>query len=80
MVLAAIHAMLVLLVYGQHYEGSWGYVLFSIPDLPAMLIVALVNKVIPLSFSASWLLIGALGSLWWYLIGTWLNWVFRGRR
>lgn len=77
LVLGAIHAALVLLVFGQYYEGNWGYVLFAIPDFPVILLLALINKVALFSFNASWLFIGTFGSIWWYLIGTWLTRIFR---
>lgn len=79
MLFAIAHIASVLVVFGQHYEGSWGYVLFAIPDLPVMLALVLVNMLVPMSLIASWLFIGVFGSIWWYLIGVWLQGVFRSR-
>jgi hypothetical protein len=41
--LAAVHLALALWVYSQHYEGSWGYIFFALPDLPVVLLVGIIS-------------------------------------
>lgn len=78
-ILAAAHLLCVALVYSQHYEGSWGYVLFAIPDLPITAALILVNKLMPLGPTSTWIALGVFGSMWWYLVGVWLWRVFSKR-
>jgi hypothetical protein len=77
--LAAAHLLCVILVYAQHYEGSWGYVLFALPDLPVMLVLGLINKLVVVAPTVSWILIGVFGTIWWYMLGIWVSRVFRTR-
>ena len=65
--LAIMHLMAALFVYNQHYEGSWGYIFFSIPDLPIIIILRLFSEY--LSNFQNWIIISIFGTLWWYWIG-----------
>lgn len=73
MFFAIVHVASVLVVFMQNYEGSWGYVLFVLPDLPVMLSLVLANMLVPMSPISSWVAIGVFGSIWWYLIGSLLQ-------
>lgn len=79
LLLAIVHFASVAVVFGLHHEGSWGYVLFVIPDFPVMLVLALLNIFVPMSLVTSWLFVGVIGSIWWYLIGVWLQRLFLKR-
>ena len=70
--LAGLHLALVIIVFGQLYEGSWGYIFFVLPDLPVMLPLILLHPSGWLSSNGAWIILGLLGSLWWYLAGAWL--------
>lgn len=73
--LALIHFALSVLASTQQYEGSWGYVLFAIPDFPVMLVIAGITRV--LSLDSAWPLVIILGSIWWYFLGWFFEWALK---
>lgn len=70
-----IHFFLVILVASLGYEGSWGYVFFVLPDLPVILIVVALNRLLDLD--TAWPLLITLGTAWWYFIGHMLGRMLR---
>ncbi|WP_206744499.1 hypothetical protein [Rhodoferax antarcticus] len=75
--LALAHALAVLLVYMEHYEGSWGGIFFAIPDLPVIVLLGFCKSF--LSFEGYWLVLAIFGSLWWYFLGYLLARIWRMR-
>lgn len=75
--LGLIHLALAIWGSTRHDEGSWGYILFVVPDLPVVLVITLLNRLF--SFETAWPLLIVLGTLWWYLVGTVLERAFVGR-
>lgn len=73
-VLAGIHFLCAVLMYAQHYEGSWGYVPFVFLDLPVEVILLMLNRLFGLT--TGWLPTIVFGTMWWYLVGVWLSRVF----
>ena len=67
--LFSMHFTISLWASNQHYEGSWGYYYFVLPDFPVVLIIAAANTVFELE--SAWPLLIILGSIWWYFLG-WL--------
>lgn len=62
-VLAAVHLAVVLGVYKQHFEGSWGGFVLFLLDFPVSLL-----SFLPIGWN-QWIFFGVIGSLWWFAIG-----------
>lgn len=73
--LSLIHLGLVILVANRDYEGSWGYVFFVLPDLPVVLIIVVLDRL--LGLDTAWPLLATLGTVWWYFIGRMLGRMLR---
>lgn len=73
-----IHLALAIWGSVRHDEGSWGYSFFVIPDLPVVLIIAMLNRVFILE--TAWPLLIVLGTLWWYVLGAGLEFALAKRK
>lgn len=58
----ALHSILLLWIFNQHYEGSWGGFFVFVIDFPVSLLFLLPG------FGGSWLAMGVIGGIWWYLV------------
>ena len=75
--LALIHFVIAVWAACLHYEGSWGYVPFALPDLPVSLLAIALSLVFDLP--TGWPLIIIFGSLWWYFLGWGIQKLFARR-
>lgn len=72
------HLVLALWIYSQHYEGSWGYIPMLVMDFPVSFLFAAISRVLELG--SAWALFFIFGSIWWYVIGSWLERFFNSRK
>lgn len=65
--LGLVHALSIIFVFTQNYEGSWGGIFFVIPDFPVIVLLGFFRSF--LSFEGYWLALAILGSIWWFFLG-----------
>ena len=72
-ILGITHLVIALWAYSQPHDGSWGYFPVAIVDFPLTLILGYTGIAGFFGPDFSWLLFIVLGTLWWYLVGLWIQ-------